>query len=107
MCEVVGTYDHAGGKSPAVPAFTQVNPRIVRDTRPAMPPGGVTESVLDELPLIERLRAAVFIYLDNLIPEFQDRPRRTLVNEWYSESGFGPVTWNEPGLFWATKRAET
>jgi ATP/maltotriose-dependent transcriptional regulator MalT len=60
---VVGTYDHAGGKSPAVPAFTQVNPRIVRDTRPAMPPGGVTESVLDELPLIEAKLA-------------QPRPRR-------------------------------
>jgi len=72
------------------------DPRVVR-----------TYLRMDELPLIERLRAAVFIYLDNLIPEFQDRPRRTLVNEWYSESGFGPVTWNEPGLFWATKRAET
>ena len=58
---------------------------------------------MDKLSLVEKVRAAVFIYLDNLIPEFQDRPLRTLVNEWYAESGFGPVAWNDPGLFWAAK----
>jgi SAM-dependent methyltransferase len=59
---------------------------------------------LDELPLLDKIRAALFIYLDNLVPEFQDRPRRALVNQWYAESGFGPVAWIDPGLFWATRR---
>ena len=60
--------------------------------------------IMDELSLLEKLRAAVFIYLDNLIPEFQDRPLRAVVNQWYAESGFGAVAWNDPGLFWATRR---
>jgi uncharacterized protein YbaR (Trm112 family)/SAM-dependent methyltransferase len=62
--------------------------------------------IMDGLPLAQKARTAVFIYLDNLIPEFQDRPARSLVNEWYADSGFGPVAWNEPGLFWAAKRAK-
>jgi hypothetical protein len=61
--------------------------------------------VPDKLSLWDKLRGGVFIYLDNLGPEFQDRPLRTVVNQWYAESGFGPVAWNDPGLFWAAKRA--
>jgi hypothetical protein len=38
------------------------DPRLAKDYLP-----------MDKLPLSEKLRAAHFIYLDNLIPEFQDR----------------------------------
>jgi hypothetical protein len=72
------------------------DPRVVR-----------THWVSDKLSLVDMARGAVFIYLDNLIPEFQDRPPRVVVNQWYAESGFGPVAWNDPGLFWATKRTKS
>jgi len=70
------------------------DPRLAKDYLP-----------MDKLPLMEKLRAAHFIYLDNLIPEFQDRPLRTTVENWYAQCGFGAVEWNDPGLFWATKGA--
>jgi SAM-dependent methyltransferase len=70
------------------------DPRIVR-----------ARIVSDTLTLLDRARGAVFIYLDNLTPEFQDRPPRAVVNQWYADSGFGPVAWNDPGLFWAAKRS--
>ena len=72
------------------------DPRIVR-----------TRMLSDRLSTIEKVRAAAFVYLDNLSPEFQDRPMRAVVNQWYAESGFGTVAWNDPGLFWATKQAKS
>ena len=63
--------------------------------------------VADNLSLLETARLAVFSYLDNLIPEFQDRPLRAKVNEWFGESGFGGVTWEDPGFFWAAKSANS
>jgi ubiquinone/menaquinone biosynthesis C-methylase UbiE/uncharacterized protein YbaR (Trm112 family) len=69
------------------------DPRVVRDYL-----------IMDEMPAFDKLRATMFIYLDNLIPTFQDRPLRSVVNQWYAESGFGSVTWNDPGLFWSAKR---
>ena len=59
--------------------------------------------VADNLSLLETARVALFSYMDNLIPEFQDRPLRANVNEWFAESGFGGVTWQDPGFFWAAK----
>ena len=59
---------------------------------------------LDRLPLLQKFRAAIFIYLDTLIPEFQDRPPRAHVERWFTECGFGPVSWDHVGLFWAARQ---
>jgi SAM-dependent methyltransferase len=72
------------------------DPRMVR-----------TRWISENLSLMDKARAAWFTYLDNLIPEFQDRPLRVTVDRWYAESGFGHVEWNDPGLFWASRRAKT
>ena len=83
----------------SAPYFLLRYGNVLRDSRVAR-----SYLIMDNLPFADKARTVMFIYLDNLIPEFQDRPLRSLVNEWYANSGFGPVAWNDPGLFWATKR---